>query len=223
MFKRFHPVLAVVFAGLVCVSGPARAQQPAGPQRIGFVDMTEVFKKYKKFTTLRDELKADFEASEQRARALFDKMKQLQGEMKGFDPASVDYAEREKQLNTLKAEMETFSQRVQRELMARQSETNKTIYLEVLDMVNGLARANNYSVVLRVNNPPEKMEEDPAGTMQWMNQPVIVYSRDDDLTGDVIHYLNERYKPAGNITPAAGTTTTGPARGPAARPAVGRP
>ncbi|MEX0717995.1 MAG: OmpH family outer membrane protein [Planctomycetaceae bacterium] len=228
MVNRFNAGLAALafaalaLAGVIGSSRPLEAQT-AAPQRIGFVDMAEVFKKYEKFTVLREELKRDYEANEREGKAIMEKIKQVQAQMQQLNADSPDYSERDRQFISLQAELANLQRKTEREVMERTTKINKTVYLEVVDMVNGLARSNSYGMVIRISRPPADLDADPSATMQWMNQLVVTYDPADDLTNDVIEYLNERYArsggasprpaPPNRVAPVSGTAPGGATRG----------
>lgn len=224
MVHRFNAArAALAVAGFVlayAASAGALHAQSASPQRIGFVDMAEVFKRYEKFIALRDELKRDFENTERQGKAMLDQIKQVQGEMQQLSADHPDYAQREQQIVKLQSELEVLRRKTEREIMERTAKINKLVYLEVIDMINRLARSNNYSMVLRISHPPENLDDDPAMTMQWMNQLVVNYDPADDLTEDVIKWLNQRYSSSASAAPRENVVPAVPRGNPAGQGVV---
>src|SRR5579859_2009519 len=79
----------VLFAGLVSSAvvrgdGNPSHQVDTSPHRIALIDMARVFKNYKKFEALRDELKGELTKSEEKFKLMTETIKKEQAELKGY-------------------------------------------------------------------------------------------------------------------------------------------
>lgn len=204
-------VSAVVVAALTGMFATAVGQNRAGnassagvPHKIGLIDMARVFKEYKKFATLREDLKHEFEKSQGEAKAQAVQLQQLREQLKTFEPGSPEFVEREKQITKLSAELQAFAQVTQRDLMRREADIYKTIYLEVADVVKQYAEYYDYTLVIRFNG--ESLDSaNPQEILQRLNRKVVYHREDDDITVPVLKYLNREYQKQAN---AAGPART---------------
>ncbi len=139
------------------------------PHRVGLIDMAYVFKNYKKFDFLREDLKSKIAGSEEEAKLLAEQIKKLQLEMKELKEGHPDFTAKEKQLTKLTADFESFRRSTQREILKAESEIYHTVYMEVSDAVKKYSKYYGYTLVLRFNRD-ELNAEDPQGLIQGMNR-----------------------------------------------------
>ncbi|MCA9112333.1 MAG: OmpH family outer membrane protein, partial [Planctomycetaceae bacterium] len=185
-------------ASLFVVSQTIQGQEggaKSGPHQVGLIDMAEVFKDYEKFKNLREELQAEIEQSDAQAKGKLEQMKNLQqqitsGQLKQDSP---EYQNIEKQLLTMKGELESFRQVQQREFLRKESEIYKQVYLEVQDAVNKYAQHYNLTLIMRFNRNKVEEAENPQEVIQSMNRQVVFHRASDDITDPVLGYLNRQY------------------------------
>jgi len=179
------------------------------PHKVGLIDMAYVFKKYKKFDALREDLKATIGDSEIEAKNMAEKIKQLQGEMKTMKEGTPDFDAKEKQLASLSAQFETFRRSTQRDILKEESKIYHTVYMEVADAVRKYSNHYKYTLVLRFNRE-DLNPEDPQGLIQGMNRQVVFHRPEDDMTDSVLAYLNGKFDEG--AAPAKTQETKGPSK-----------
>jgi Skp family chaperone for outer membrane proteins len=148
---------------------------------------------------------------------MIEQVNAVNGELKEMskNQGSPAYAAKEKQLLALNSELESFRRNAQREMITKESQIYKQIYLEVSDAVEKYAYHYKYTLVLRFMRDELTEAVDPQEILARMNKQVVYYREEDDITESVLEYLNRQYGPK-NTTPAAGG-----ARSPAPRTASG--
>ncbi len=148
-----NAAMFALFAGLVpsaVVRGDgAAAPATDEPHKIALIDMARVFKQYKKFEAMRDELKGELTKSEDRFKAMAEVIKKEQVELKNFKEGSEEYARVEKSLLTHTSQTDAFRKSQQRELIRKEAQIYKQIYLEVSDAVEKYATHFHITLVLR--------------------------------------------------------------------------
>lgn len=214
-----------VLAGLLSVGstvwsqsgkpGKASAKDAAAtegrPHKVGLIDMAYVFKNYKKFEYLREDLKATIAQSETKAKEMAESIKALQAEMKELKEGSQEFGAKEQKLAKASAEFETFRRSTQREILKEESAIYHTIYMEVADAVKKYSKYYGYTLVLRFNRE-DLNPEDPQGLIQGMNRQVVFHQEEDDMTNSVLEHLNSKFeesasggsKPAKPVKEASG-------------------
>lgn len=168
------------------------ASKDSRPHKVGLIDMAFVFKKYKKFDALREDLKAQIGDSEIEAKNMAEKIKALQSELKSLKEGAPEFDAKEKQLAAISAQFETFRRSTQRDILKEESKIYHTIYMEVADAVRKYSKHYEYTLVLRFNRE-DLNPEDPQGLIQGMNRQVVYYLQEDDMTDSVLDYLNKKF------------------------------
>lgn len=192
-------VLAIVGC-FACFTETASAQSQGSAQgkaavahKVGLIDMAHVFKNYEKFSALREELKAEIQQSDAKAKAMAEQIQAVQKEMQDFKQGSPEYLAREKQLAQKASDFEAFRKVAQRDFLRKESRIYHTIYMEVTDTVKKYASIYNYTLIIRFNR--ENLDtDDPKKLIQGMNRQVVFHRADDDITLSVLDYLNRNYK-----------------------------
>ena len=177
------------------------AAAPSIPHKVGLIDMAHVFKHYKKFEFLREELKGKITEGEERAKDMQQKIVAQQTTMKTFTEGSAEYLKIEKDLFSKAAEFENYRRQMSREFMKQESQIYVLVYNEVQDMVKKYALHFKYTLVMKFNREDPETDN-PTQAMQSINRPVVYYRGDDDITKPVLDSLNKKFKPESDTAPA---------------------
>jgi len=187
----------LLVAGLVpsaLVRGDGTAQADASPHRIALIDMARVFKNYKKFEAMRDELKGELTKSEEKFKAMAEMIKKEQAELKSYKEGTEEYSRVEKTLLTHTTQAEAYRKSQQRDLIRKEAQIYKTIYLEVSDAVEKYATYYHYTLVLRFSADELNGQENPEDVMRGLNRQVVYYRPSDDITNAICEFLNRKYQ-----------------------------
>lgn len=207
-----------LLAGVLTLSGNAWSQNkeaPAAaasnaPHKVGLIDMAHVFKNYKKFEALREELKEEIAASEEKAKLMQAELAQMQKDMKGLAEGGPEYTRAEQIIVKKAAEFETFRRAASRDFLKKESQIYLLVYNETSAAVKKYADYHKYSLIIRFNRE-ELDTENPQNLLQGMNRQVVYHHEEDDITPSVLEFLNRKFAPAATTAPAnAPRTTTRP-------------
>jgi Skp family chaperone for outer membrane proteins len=220
--KKFIVSASVIalLAGVLALTGNAWSQQgkekepaPANiPHKVGLIDMAYVFKNYKKFEMLREDLKFEIGKSEETAKAMQQEIVELQQKMK--DPTlkegGADYTKLEQQAVAKAAEFENFRRQMSREFLKKESQIYLQVYNEVTKMVEKYANHFEYTLIIRFNR--EELDTDnPQQLLQGMNRQVVFYRPNEDITDPVLKSLNKNLPGESSPkTPAKGASAEKP-------------
>ena len=190
--------LITAFSGFPTTAQAQNSGQKELEHKIGLIDMAEVFKEYKKFKALREDLKVDIQASDRKAKVLAAQAKTIADQLKSgtFKEGSQEYKRLEDELIRMRTEFNSFKARVQRDFMRQESQIYKTVYLEVADATKKYAEYFKYTLVLRFNRKSISEAAGPKGILGSMNKQVIYSRPEDDITDSVVDYLNKLYNRA---------------------------
>lgn len=184
-------VLLVTSTGFGQSAAPA-APASTAPHKIALIDMAHVFKNYEKFTRLREDLKAEIQASEEEAKSRAMKLQEMQQKMKTYTETSPEFTAAEQQLAKASAEFEAFRRAAQRDFLKKESQIYHTVYLDATDAVAKYAKYYKYNLVLRFNRE-ELDTENAQKLIEGMNRQVVHFEPENDITLSVTDYLNKRY------------------------------
>jgi len=198
--------LALTFGCVLSVNtASAQNDASASPTKVGLIDMAYVFKNYKKFQALRDDLKEEIQGSDQKAKSLATQIQTIQQQLQSgtLSEGSSEYAAKEKKLTELKSDFQAFREVAQRDFLRKEAEIYKTVYMEVSDAVKLYAQHYKYGVILRFNRQGVDASKNPKEVLQSMNRQVVYFQSKDDITDSVVQYLNKRYtnETAGSAPP----------------------
>jgi Skp family chaperone for outer membrane proteins len=201
-----NAIVTILFAGLFWAPGVVFGQDERAvdrPHRIGLIDMARVFKSYKKFEALRDELKGDLQKSEDKFKQMAEQIRREQNELKQYKEGTDEYTKTENLIVRHTTQAETYRKTTQRDLVRREAQIYKTIYLEVADAVQKYARLKNYTLVLRFSSDEVEASENPEDVMRGLNRQVVYYRPSDDITVAIVAFLNNRYQTASRAADTA--------------------
>lgn len=191
---------AAAILGTLVILNPVPAQQPAAdpaaaaaPHKIGLIDMAFIFKNYDKFKAQTEALKKEAEAAEAEAQKTIQQGQELQKSLTSFTQGSKEYTEVESKLIDLQSKLNSFKQKEQREIVRKQAELYKQIYLEVQTVVNQYATYYNYTLVMRFSREEVAASGDPQQIINNMNRQVVFYKTQDDITEPILKHMNQQY------------------------------
>lgn len=195
----------------------------SGSAKIALLDLSHVFKNYKKFEGLLADMTGKMEDAKAKEQRIMQQGQNLQSELKSgvFERDSAEFEARENKLIQLQSQLQTQRAMSQKELSQESARIHHTIYLEIMDVVKKLADRDGYTLVLQFNRPTEGAAEDPQKIMMRLQQNVVRHASEDDITDIVLDYLNKRYDQVSNPVkkPAAANTAERPANPSTTKPA----
>jgi Skp family chaperone for outer membrane proteins len=221
---------AFVWLPVVCGqnNSPAtRAARPAGPSRIAFVDMRQILENYKKGADVLQTVKA----SEEDARA---KLGQMLTEGQQLEKPLLDgtlvrdtpqYDERQEKVKQLAKRAQTAKIIAEQELKQQKARVMISVYRDVIDAVRQFAEQNRYDLVLQVDREAVAAKSYRM-IEQTMAQAIICRDNRDDLTDEIVAWLNHQYTSAdaaaNSAAPPAAQSPSSKTSSPAAPATKGR-
>lgn len=180
---------------------PARAPaRPAGGSAIALLDVNKIFEQHPRFKQMMDQMKADVERAETAVKA---ERQAIQKLMESLDSkkGSAEYKRLEEEVTTRQGNLAVQIQLQKKEFLQREAKIYHNIYKEIQDEVADYCAANGIEMVLRFNSDPVDPDS-PQSVLQKINQPVVMYRNDRDITLVILDILKKRM--------ASGPTPPGP-------------
>ncbi len=172
------------------MSGVAR-QAVTAPNGVALLDVAYLFKNLKRMKSQMEELKIDVERAEAALKRDRDNLQSLAERLREFKPGTPDFKSLEEQIAKKDADLRIRTQIQQREFLERESKTYQSVYEEVLQEVDLFAQTNNIAIVLRFNGDPIDKDK-PDDVLRNINKPVVWFSSGLDITGQILHRLDQR-------------------------------
>ncbi|MAT15174.1 MAG: outer membrane chaperone Skp [Planctomyces sp.] len=192
------------------VATAQNATQAAKPHKIGLIDMAYIFKNYDKFIAERKLIEEELQVKSEEAKGQGEKIARLQEALKAMNPTSPEFSAAEKEYAAAVAGFKADASRIKRELVMKEADLYKRTYLEVTTIIGKYAQAYNYTLILRYSNETVEAEDGPQEVMQKMSSLVVYHEQGNDITANVLDYMNNKYKEAaggagGATAPSSGT------------------
>jgi outer membrane protein len=205
---QWWTILAACVVALPVSSSHAQQRPMAGmgipqgiPSNIAVLDVSYVFKNLPRFKAFMEQMQADVAAAENDVKKEREALKHEIDQLEQFRSGTPDYKEREAQLTRRRAELATRIELQKRDFLQRESKIYNTIYEEMMQEVEYYAANNGVAMVLRFNGDPVDTQK-PEDVLRRINQPIIWYPRDRDITPIILEKLANR---GGGANPAAST------------------
>ena len=169
--------------------------------------MERVLREYEKFKFLGEEFQASVLAKKNELMKIQSEMQQNAEAMQKLAPGSVDFKKFEDKLTFLKAQMDAKKEQAQRDFELKEAESLATLYKEIQDMASRVAVQRKMTYVLKASNTPIS-SADPKSAMAAMSSTIIYSDPRNDITNDVITYLNLQYRKGGGQPPKGNAAAT---------------
>jgi Skp family chaperone for outer membrane proteins len=196
-------------------SAGSAKRPPAAPAVIGTVDLGSVLKEYNKAKSLEQEFQSAGLAKRNDLLKINNEMQQEAEMLEKVSPNTAEFKKRQDKITQLKAQLEATREQAQRDMALRQSEMMSTIFNEIQDMVSRVAYSRNMNMVVKVSNEPIT-GSNPNSVMAAFEKDVLYANPQNDITREVVFFLNKEYEAKGGVVPKAATATAAPTRGGAA-------
>jgi Skp family chaperone for outer membrane proteins len=198
----------------------AGALKPATPTVVGTIDLDQVFRNYDKVKAAMKDLSSQLQIRRGELMKYDEEGRQEMELMRKFQPGSPDYRKHEDRVTELKAKIEASREQYQREMEIRNAETMAILYKEVQAYAGWVAKQRGITHVMVASNTPPS-GSDPNSVLALINRPVVYADPRNDITDDVVLYLNQTFnkmgkaanKPATREQPAGGGAGAGGAAG----------
>jgi outer membrane protein len=200
--------VAAILAGSA-FSRPALAQGTESaldiPHKVGLIDMAYVFNEYEKFRAMKEELQASIAESEAQAQAMLEQLQLLEQQISSNTLAqnSPELSRLETDFLQQQAALQAFQRSKQVDFMRREAEMYKNVYLDVEHAVGMFADYHHYTLIMRFNRAEVTTAGNPQEIIQSLNRQVVYYRQGDDITDQILGYLNSQFREqTGSAAPA---------------------
>jgi Skp family chaperone for outer membrane proteins len=177
---------------------PAEAQQ-AAPVRAAnmpttaLIDVNYIIKNHQRLKAALDQYENDAKTAQSDWKTENDKITKEAESLKDLNlkPGSPDYAKAEEQIMNKRAQLQIRMTREKKDFVQREAKLYYAVYQEILQEVQYYCSAYNISLVL--NFQGDKINQDnPQDILRGVQQQVVFYNKDLDITPWVLNRLNPR-------------------------------
>lgn len=162
--------------------------------KVGVVNLSEVFKKYKRSKEFKQKITEQKEKVENKMNQIGKEVKQIDQELKELKPHTDLWTERANKYYKLRSELKFRRKTWKDRVNQRVKDTTLEIYNEVRSEVNDFADQNDFDLILKVESPDIPNEEQQANVNDIINRrPVLFFENRLDVTDQVVKRLNKSY------------------------------
>jgi Skp family chaperone for outer membrane proteins len=206
--KKFY-LSAVVVAALVTVYVAADAQAQRGPASgpmptVGIVDISYIFKNHARFQQQMESMKQDAETTKNQIMKEKERIQKVMEQLKDYKQGTAEYNKLEEDITHMQADFNAKAALQQKDFLERESRVYIAVYKEVADAVNLVSRQRGMTLVLRFNGDPVE-PGNRESVLREINKPIVHYTREADITPDVISEVNR----GGGAAPARSAARPG--------------
>ena len=163
---------------------------------VGSIDMDAVYKNYEKVKVYKDELQALKQMRQKELQKIQQEAQQEEEILAKLVPGTLDFKKHENRVTELKAHYQAGSEKAERESTVREAQTMAAIYREIQDMTASVAKWRGLDYVIKVS-PGIRSSSEPDEVLSVLNRSVVYADPRNDVTQDVIHNLNRKFKSQG--------------------------
>ena len=163
---------------------------------VGSIDMDAVFQNYEKVNVFRVENQAATQARRKELQKLTVEAQQEEEILAKLSPGTADFRKHENRVTELKAQCEVKRAQAERESGVREAQTAAALYREIQDMAASVAKWRGLDYVIKVS-PGIRSSSEPNEVLSVVNRSVVYADPRNDVTLDVIHNLNRKFKALG--------------------------
>ena len=195
-------LLATTSASLVTMfAAPAVSQDPqpqsntasraANVERYGVavIDISFIFKNYRKFTTEMEGLKQQLDQIESSLTAERDQINREIEKLGTLKVGEPEYKTQDEKIAEMKAQFNLNAQKRRKQIMEQESDAYFRAYQEVSSVVNYYAQRRNIGMVVRFNREPVNSKQRDH-ILRAINKPVV-YQGGIDITDDILTMLHQ--------------------------------
>ncbi len=209
MKKSYRWAAPAIVVALGFLASPAAAQAPSRPvgPSVALLDVSYIFKNHARFKSMMQDMKADVERAEGQVRSERDAIGKLAERLNEFRKGSVEYKQLETELTKRQADLSVQVTLQKNEFLQREATIYHNVYEEILQATDYYSQQNGISMVVRFNGDPVDVQR-PDSVLAHINQQVVWYQKNMDITPAILQELNRN------------AVNPGPARAAPTRPAT---
>ncbi|GAX62195.1 outer membrane protein [Candidatus Scalindua japonica] len=165
----------------------------AGNIKIGVVDISRVFEKYKKRIDLDSELKGQEKGFQDEINKKRKEIIDLDEETQLLDLGSEGRSKNENILERKNVELEGYAKFAERQLLKKYKDFFESIYEEVIQKVEEIGEQKHFDLIIKKEEPDLKSEQISDLQFKIGIRTVLYHSDSVDITLKIIENLNTSY------------------------------
>lgn len=182
----------VALLSVIGTGSTTQAQNAAGANaqkyNIAVVDISYIFKNFKRHQATLDAMKAEMTSTESDLKADSEKIRQMEEQRNTFQVGSKEYKDLDEELARNVAEFKLKMDRLRKDFMEREAKVYYQAYLDVNSAVKYYAERHDIAMVVRFNGDkvdPNRRED----VLREINK-TVVFQNQIDITPDILALIN---------------------------------
>jgi Skp family chaperone for outer membrane proteins len=199
--------LVAVCAGLQFSPSQVAAQRSDGAPEVAILDLAYIYENHVRFKALNEEMRRDVEAAENDLKIKREELQKMIEKLEDYRRNSPEYRELEEEITRLQAKLQADVNLQKKAFMEQEARNYFTVYQEVTEAIKIYCDKHGIVLVLRFNGNPID-QENPQEVVKALNNTVLHYHKNIDITPHILAMVNKNRRPTPTIDP--GTTNGGP-------------
>jgi len=187
--KHFFFVCVASFFLPALLAGFASAQPRSGD--VALIDIAFVFKNHPRFKQMMVELQNEIQAADSNMKKQQDELRKDVELQKGFQSGSEQYQRYEEEIARKKSGLAVTMDLERKRFLKEEAKIYDMIYKEIVQLVDQIATARGFAVVLRISNDQPDPEK-PDTVVANLNRQVVWAARPLDITPLVMAEIQRR-------------------------------
>ena len=186
-------VLLAAVAGAAVFSRVATSQATFTPVKVAFLDVSEVFRKYKKARDVNQQVQREMLAVDKELRKRAEELIRKGEELRDlYDPNSVEFLESRRKLDFEEFELKYDQKTRRRAILGAAVKRMNLVYTEIRREAENYARRNQLHAVMMHNDADIEARSLEELQLLIASRPVIYREKGLDITPHVIEVLNKQ-------------------------------
>lgn len=170
---------------------PPRANVQSAAGKVALLDVKYVLENHTRFQGQMANLKAEAERARELMKAESETIRNMIGELKKLPTGSQPYKEMEEHVAKRQADLEIQMRLQNKDFLQKEAKQYHTVYQEVQQEVAYYAAQVGIVAVFSFNGEPAN-EDQPDEILREINNPVVWYARDTDITDMIVKRIEAR-------------------------------
>ena len=182
-------VFAVVIASFAG-SRIATSQAVTPPARIAFVDVAQIFQKYKKSNQIQQQTQASIRQVEADLKKQYDEVQKVRGDLDLLVPGTPEFSAKKREIDFMGFKLEYAEKEAKQAILAAAVKKMNLVYTEIRNEAENHARRNGLHAVFMYN--AQSIEARSLEELQILiaSRPVLYRDQAMDITEQVLKALD---------------------------------
>lgn len=190
----FLGFFALLMVGVALAIEPAQAQPKSTPTKVAVIDLRDVFERYEKFATSKQQLLSEAKARRDELEVMATEARELANSLDSISESDVRQRVQD-EIADRRAQFDKVSSRYERSIHQQEAQMYALAYAELSGLLEQFCTHHGIAIVLRtgtVIGENRVDESDPQSVRAHIQRQIVYFVPELDITDAVVAELNQR-------------------------------